>query len=159
MSPRSRHGGACTISAGEEAALLQVVVVDEIMCSVYQTPQVGEFSETLICRISLMQNIWACFLGVFVNYLSCPDWSEMKPAIFFHQLPTIASHLFCASLRIRCVICIKGCFPKQINCQKFQTAFMPSKSGRPQIMNSYHFRIVVKFSCHNLLLLFRNFLG
>ena len=44
MSPRSRHGGACTISAGEEAALLQVFVVEEIMCAIYRTPQVGEFS-------------------------------------------------------------------------------------------------------------------
>ena len=49
MSPGSRHGGAVTISAGEEAALLQVLVVDEIMCAVLRTPHIGEFSETLNC--------------------------------------------------------------------------------------------------------------
>ena len=67
MSPRSRHGGACTISAGEEAALLQVVVVEEIMCAIYRTPQVGEIIKTIVSRISLEAKI---FFVLFQNYLS-----------------------------------------------------------------------------------------
>ena len=43
-SPGSRHGGARTGSAGEETAGLQVIVVEEIMCVIYRTPEVGEFS-------------------------------------------------------------------------------------------------------------------
>ena len=51
-SPGSRHGVARTGPTGEEMALLQVVVVEEILCAIYRAEQ-GEFSETLIYRISL----------------------------------------------------------------------------------------------------------
>ena len=67
MSPRSRHGGAFTISADEEAARLQVVVVEEIMCAVYRTPQVGEFSQALICRISLEAKMFGLFSRISLS--------------------------------------------------------------------------------------------
>ena len=91
MSPWSRHGGACTISAGEEAAHLQVIVVEEIMCAIYRTPQVGEFSQALICRISLEAKkvLFQKYLSITFPVQIGLKWNRQSSSTSSPQLPAI----------------------------------------------------------------------
>ena len=59
-SPGSRHSVTRTGPAGEEAATLQVVVEDEIMCVIYRAEQ-GEVRKTLIYKICLKAKMFGLF--------------------------------------------------------------------------------------------------
>ena len=128
------------------------------MCAIYRTPQVGEFIKTLICRISLEAKIFfSSFPELFVNYRSCPDRLIRKQAIFFDQIPTIARHLFRASLRRSEVHHRKRIFSKEFylwllkknrsmfrNSKPFGKAFTLLKAGC-RVSANYEFLLFTYF--------------